>query len=386
MPIICTPQPAQPMFFATAQLPSTVGGNVPGQRRWTTLKKGRKHLYFLTLQSSPPRMPAHPRPPQTHPMLPFYPVVNDEFAAVNALILRELHSEVPLVENIGHYLIEAGGKRLRPLLVLLSAKACGYQGSDHISLAAVIEFIHSATLLHDDVVDTSDLRRGRLTANARWGNAPSVLVGDFLYSRAFQMMVALGNLDIMRILADTTNAISEGEVQQLINAGNDQTSEHDYLQVIDKKTAKLFEAAARCGAVVAGAAPSASSLARYGHHIGMAFQLVDDALDYSSSSEALGKNIGDDLAEGKATLPLIHVLNKGSSEQAQLVRDAIKDGGLNQLDAVLAAIQDTGAIGDTLDLARFHVEQAIENLQPLPDSSAKTALTELARFAVERTS
>lgn len=320
-------------------------------------------------------------------MLPFYPVVNDEFAAVNALILRELHSEVPLVENIGHYLIEAGGKRLRPLLVLLSAKACGYQGSDHISLAAVIEFIHSATLLHDDVVDTSDLRRGKLTANARWGNAPSVLVGDFLYSRAFQMMVALGNMEIMHILADTTNAISEGEVQQLINAGNDQTSEQDYLQVIDKKTAKLFEAAARSGAVVAGAPQQlTNSLASYGHHIGMAFQLVDDALDYSSSSTELGKNIGDDLAEGKSTLPLIHVLNKGSSEQAQLVRDAIKSGGLEQLDSVLAAIQATGAIQHTMNLARHHVDHAIACLQGLVESDAKTALAELARFAVERTS
>lgn len=319
-------------------------------------------------------------------MLPFYPVVNDEFAAVNELILRELHSEVPLVENIGHYLIEAGGKRLRPLLVLLSAKACGYQGSDHISLAAVIEFIHSATLLHDDVVDTSDLRRGRLTANARWGNAPSVLVGDFLYSRAFQMMVALGNMEIMRILADTTNAISEGEVQQLINAGNDQTSEQDYLQVIDKKTAKLFEAAARCGAVVADAQHLTSAMASYGHHIGMAFQLVDDALDYSSSSEELGKNIGDDLAEGKSTLPLIHVLDKGTNDQAELVRDAIKSGGIEQLDAVLAAIEATGAIQYTMDLAHHHVDQAIGSLDSLTQSDTKTALTELARFAVERKS
>src|SRR5690606_25993941 len=260
-------------------------------------------------------------------MLPFHHAVKDEFEAVNQRILTELHSEVPLVENIGHYLIDAGGKRLRPLLVLLSAKACGYSGDRHVTLAAIIEFIHTATLLHDDVVDTSDLRRGRLTANARWGNAPSVLVGDFLYSRAFQMMVALGNMEIMHILADTTNAISEGEVQQLVNAGNDQTSEQDYLQVIDKKTAKLFEAAALCGAVIAASSPRiASAMASYGHHIGMAFQLVDDALDYSSSSEELGKNIGDDLAEGKPTLPLIHVLAEGNKEQARLVREAIKNG------------------------------------------------------------
>ena len=237
-------------------------------------------------------------------MLPFHDAVGDDFEAVNQLIVHQLHSDVGLVENIGQYLVDAGGKRLRPLLVLLAARACGYQGSNHIALAAIIEFIHTATLLHDDVVDTSDLRRGRATANARWGNGPSVLVGDFLYSRAFQMMVALGEMEIMAILADTTNIISEGEVQQLLNAGNDTVSEADYLAVIDKKTARLFAAAAQTGAVLAGAQPGlCDQLARYGHHLGMAFQLADDALDYQGNSDELGKNIGDDLAEGKPTLP-----------------------------------------------------------------------------------
>ncbi len=321
------------------------------------------------------------------PMLPFHQVVKDDFDAVNALILRELHSDVPLVENIGQYLIEAGGKRLRPLLVLLAARACGYRGEHHISLAAIIEFIHTATLLHDDVVDTSELRRGRVTANARWGNAPSVLVGDFLYSRAFQMMVAIGNMDIMAIMADTTNAISEGEVQQLVNAGNPATSEQDYLAVIDKKTARLFEAAARCGAVIADADPrQVESLGRYGHHLGMAFQLVDDALDYSSDSESLGKNIGDDLAEGKPTLPLIHVLNTGSEEQADLARRAIRDGGRDLLEPVLAAIADTEALDHTLALAREHVKMATDCLVHTSESPLRTALEQLAVFAIERTS
>ena len=320
-------------------------------------------------------------------MLPFHRAVKDEFEAVNQRILAELHSEVPLVENIGHYLIDAGGKRLRPLLVLLSAKACGYNGDRHIALATIIEFIHTATLLHDDVVDTSDLRRGRLTANARWGNAPSVLVGDFLYSRAFQMMVAIGNMEIMAILADTTNIISEGEVQQLINARNEDTSEADYLSVINKKTAQLFEAAARCGAVAAQApAERVAALARYGHHLGMAFQLVDDALDYSSDSSQLGKNIGDDLAEGKPTLPLIHVINKGTTEQVALVREAIRAGGLDHLDAVLAAIAATGALDYTLAMARDHVTRALDALDALPPSATRGALEALARFAVARTS
>ncbi|MAT51810.1 MAG: octaprenyl diphosphate synthase [Porticoccaceae bacterium] len=319
-------------------------------------------------------------------MLPFHDVVQDDFRAVNDLILKELHSDVDLVENIGHYLIEAGGKRLRPLLVLLSARACHYQGEHHITLATVIEFIHSATLLHDDVVDTSELRRGRLTANARWGNAPSVLVGDFLYSRAFQMMVSLGDMHVMRILADTTNRISEGEAQQLLNTGNSDVGEDNYLTVIDKKTAQLFEAASQCGAVVAGAdTVTANALKAYGHNLGMAFQLVDDALDYTASSDTLGKNIGDDLAEGKPTLPLIRALHRGNPEQQALIRRVIKEGGKEEIDAVLQAIETTGAIDYTLEMARDYVARAQEALAVLTESNYKSALAELADFAVTRT-
>lgn len=318
-------------------------------------------------------------------LLPFHDVVKDDFEAVNQLILKQLHSNVPLVENIGEYLIEAGGKRLRPLLVLLAARACGYQGSNHIDLAAIIEFIHTATLLHDDVVDTSDLRRGRPTANSKWGNAPSVLVGDFLYSRAFQMMVKLNSMEILAILADTTNTISEGEVQQLINAGNTSISREDYYTVIDKKTAQLFKAAAQVGAVIAGAPEkTCNALAQYGHHLGMAFQLADDALDYSGSAEELGKNIGDDLAEGKPTLPLIHTMATGTEEQAQLIRHAIEEKSLDNLDKVKAAIDATDAIDATLEIARSHARRAEQAIDVLPKTKEKTVLIDLIRFSYNR--
>lgn len=320
-------------------------------------------------------------------MLPFHQVVKSEFDQVNELIVGQLHSDVGLVENIGQYIIDAGGKRLRPLLVLLSANSCGYNGSQHASLAAIIEFIHTATLLHDDVVDTSDLRRGRATANAKYGNAPSVLVGDFLYSRAFQMLVAIGNMNIMKIIADTTNIISEGEVQQLINAGNPNTSETEYNEVIRKKTAQLFDAAAETGAVLAGASPEQqSAMGKYGHHLGMAFQLVDDALDYDGNTEELGKNVGDDLAEGKPTLPLIYAMQHGSTEQATLIRKCIENGGIDQMDAILKAIHTTGALSYTMDCAREHSLQAKSCLADLPDSKEQRALYELADFAVQRSS
>lgn len=320
-------------------------------------------------------------------MLPFHQVVKSEFDQVNELIVGQLHSDVGLVENIGQYIIDAGGKRLRPLLVLLSANSCGYNGSQHASLAAIIEFIHTATLLHDDVVDTSDLRRGRATANAKYGNAPSVLVGDFLYSRAFQMLVAIGNMNIMKIIADTTNIISEGEVQQLINAGNPNTSETEYNEVIRKKTAQLFDAAAETGAVLAGASPEQqSAMGKYGHHLGMAFQLVDDALDYDGNTEELGKNVGDDLAEGKPTLPLIYAMQHGSTEQATLIRKCIENGGIDQMDAILKAIHTTGALAYTMDCAREHSLQAKSCLANLPDSKEQRALYELADFAIQRSS
>lgn len=318
-------------------------------------------------------------------MLPFYAVVKEDFDAVNELIAKELHSNVGLVEDVGHYLIQAGGKRLRPLLALLSALACGYRGNQHIKLAAVIEFIHTATLLHDDVVDTSALRRGRHTANAQWGNAPSVLVGDFLYSRAFQMMVAMGDMSVMAILADTTNTISEGEVQQLVNARNPAITEADYCQVIDKKTAQLFAGAAVTGAVLAKADEArCAALKSYGYHLGMAFQLVDDVLDYQGEVAQLGKNVGDDLAEGKATLPLIRAMQVGSTDQAAMIRAAIRAGSREYLADILAAIVATDALEYTLARARRHVADAKTHLVGMVDSGHHRAMLELAEFAVER--
>ncbi|WP_237060477.1 octaprenyl diphosphate synthase [Microbulbifer sediminum] len=318
-------------------------------------------------------------------MLPFHRVAADDFAAVNQRILDQLHSDVPLVENIGHYLVEAGGKRLRPLLVLLCTRAAGYSGDRHIDLATVIEFIHTATLLHDDVVDTSERRRGRLTANAQWGNAPAVLVGDFLYSRAFQMMVALQDMDIMAILSETTNTIAEGEVQQLVNAGDPAVSEDNYLTVIHKKTGALFEAACETAAVLADCGPEERrSLKLYGRHLGLAFQLVDDALDYRGNPEELGKNVGDDLAEGKPTLPLIHTMANGTPEQATLVREAIEQRSADRLKEIVDAIESCGALDYTMERARAAVAEAREQLAFLPEGDYKTALQQLASFAIER--
>lgn len=322
-------------------------------------------------------------------MLPFHKAVEGDFSAVNQLIIDQLHSNVDLVENIGHYLVEAGGKRLRPLLVLLTANALGYTEKEgnirHLDLAAIIEFIHTATLLHDDVVDISDMRRGRLTANAKWGNAPSVLVGDFLYSRAFQMMVAIGNMDIMQILSDTTNTISEGEVQQLVNAKDPSVSEENYLEVIYKKTGALFEAACEVGAVLSDASEEQrDALKRYGYHLGLAFQLVDDALDYEGDAEALGKNVGDDLAEGKPTLPLIYAMREGSAEQADLIANAIREGGIEQLDEIVAIVNSTGALKYTTDSARQQADLAIAQLSFLPESRFKQAMSQLADFSVGR--
>jgi octaprenyl-diphosphate synthase len=318
-------------------------------------------------------------------MLPFHNVVKDDFTAVNQLIIDQLHSDVDLVENIGHYLVEAGGKRLRPLLVLLTAKALGYSGKEHLSLAAIIEFIHTATLLHDDVVDMSSLRRGRATANANWGNAPSVLVGDFLYSRAFQMMVAIGSMDVMAILSDTTNVIAEGEVQQLVNAKNPDVSEENYFQVIDKKTAILFSAACEVAAVIGGATKTQrEALKDYGRHLGIAFQLVDDALDYTGDSVNLGKNVGDDLTEGKPTLPLIYAMRTAKKEDAELIANAIRAGDIGQLAAILQIIEQSGGINYTLKAAQQQIELALKHLHVLPDNSFTVALRQLAEFSVSR--
>jgi octaprenyl-diphosphate synthase len=318
-------------------------------------------------------------------MLSFYEPVQDDFAAVNQLIIEELHSDVDLVENIGHYLVEAGGKRLRPLLVLLASRALGYQGREHLKLAAIIEFIHTATLLHDDVVDVSSLRRGRLTANAKWGNAPSVLVGDFLYSRAFQLMVKVGDMRIMRILADTTNIISEGEVQQLVNAKNPGITESAYYEVIHKKTAILFASAAEAAAVLAKADEQRREAFRlYGYHIGMAFQLIDDLLDYSGDSESMGKNLGDDLAEGKPTLPLIMAMQRADRAQAELIADALRNGSTEQLETIVGIVQDNGGLRYTSERAREHVTSAIQQLSTIADSAHLKAMRDLAEFSVAR--
>jgi len=312
-------------------------------------------------------------------------LIADDMQAVNQTIQTRLHSEVVLINQIGSYIINSGGKRLRPVLALLSARALGYGGRHHVDLAAIVEFIHTATLLHDDVVDESDLRRGNDTANAVWGNAASVLVGDFLYSRSFEMMVAIDNMRVMEILSRATNIISEGEVLQLLNVHDADTTEERYLNVIRYKTAKLFEAACQLGAVIAGSNPQTEqALATYGMHLGTAFQLVDDVLDYSASAEAMGKNIGDDLAEGKPTLPLIYVMRQGSPEQAALVREAIETGGLEKLQEVSAAVVSSGAIAYTSHAARGEADRAVEAIRDLPASEYKTALLSLARFAVER--
>jgi octaprenyl-diphosphate synthase len=318
-------------------------------------------------------------------MLPFQHAVASDLTAVNDLIIRELHSEVGLVENMGHYIVDAGGKRLRPILVLLTANSLGYPHQRHIELATIIEFIHTATLLHDDVVDMSDLRRGRPTANAQFGNAPSVLVGDFLYSRAFQMLVRLGNMDIMGILSNTTNVISEGEVQQLINIRNPQVTEADYMAVIHKKTAALFEAACSTAAVLAGATEAQRQAAwQYGHHLGLAFQLIDDLLDYEGDQAALGKNIGDDLAEGKPTLPLIYALTTTQGDERDLAQNAITQGGLDQLRDIVALVRRCGALDYTRRKAQHHADAAAAALSALPDNAWRKAMQELAQFSVTR--
>ncbi|RRQ23046.1 octaprenyl diphosphate synthase [Thiohalobacter thiocyanaticus] len=309
-----------------------------------------------------------------------------DMSEVDKVIQERLRSDVLLINQLGLYIINSGGKRLRPLLVLLAARACGYSGPHHVPLAAIIEFIHTATLLHDDVVDASNLRRGRDTANAIWGNEAAVLVGDFLYSRSFEMMVEVGSMRIMEIMAQTTNTIAEGEVMQLLNCHDPDTTEARYLEVIRSKTAKLFEAAARVGAVLGGQPPEIeTAMADYGMHLGTAFQLIDDVLDYSSDSAETGKNIGDDLAEGKPTLPLIHVMREGTPEQVELIRTAIEQGGRDSITAVQAAIESTGAIAYTAQSAREAADKAAQALEGLPTSQYKDALYALAEFAVNRT-
>ncbi|WP_415897105.1 octaprenyl diphosphate synthase [Neptuniibacter sp. QD72_48] len=317
----------------------------------------------------------------------FNPVIEPQFEAVNDYIINHLGSNVPLVEKIGHYIVESGGKRLRPLLVLLAANAANYQGDKHIPLAAIIEFIHTATLLHDDVVDNSDLRRGKDTANAKWGNAPSVLVGDFLYSRAFQVLVEIGSMPIMEVISNATNVIAEGEVLQLLNTKNPDTTEEAYMQVILGKTAMLFEAATEAGAILAEASKEEQEgLRLYGLHLGTAFQLIDDVMDYLSTAEEMGKNVGDDLAEGKATLPLIHAMRAGNEEQRKLVRQAIRKGGLDDLQPIMDIVKETGAIEYTQEKAQGEANKAIAALDALQDTSFKETLIKIANLAVKRKS
>ncbi len=313
-------------------------------------------------------------------------LVDDDLAAINRHVDKQLASDVALIRQMGSYIIAAGGKRLRPLTLVLAARALNYSGTAHIDLAGVIEFIHTATLLHDDVIDESALRRGRQTANDLWGNSASVLVGDFLYSRAFQMMVAVDRKRVMEIMATTTNAIAEGEVLQLLNSYNPETSEAEYLETITRKTARLFESAARLGAVLADAGPATeAALGEYGLNLGIAFQIVDDALDYSSDSEVMGKNAGDDLGEGKTTLPIIHALRHCSTEERDLLNKAISEGQRDQLPRVQQVIESTGALAYTSRRAHEHATAARQSLEALPASPFRTALAQLADFSVSRT-
>ena len=312
-------------------------------------------------------------------------LVAADMEGVNTQIRAQLHSDVSLIQQMGEYIVNSGGKRLRPVLAILSARACGYQGERHHLTAAIIEFIHTATLLHDDVVDSSDLRRGKETANSIWGNEASVLVGDFIFSRSFQMMVKVNQMRVMEILSAASNTIAEGEVLQLLNCNDPETTQDQYMDVIRCKTAKLFEAAAQLGPVLANESEQLEhALSKYGMHLGTSFQLIDDILDYRSDSQAIGKNVGDDLAEGKPTLPIIYAIKHGSPDQADTLRDIIRQGDRDQLDQVLDIINATNALQYTEQIARLEAENAVREIECLADSQYKDALTSLAEFSVSR--
>lgn len=311
--------------------------------------------------------------------------VKEEIIAVNQLIKQELHSDVVLVNQIGSYIVNSGGKRLRPLLLVLATKALNYTGKQHLKLATAIEFVHTASLLHDDVVDESNLRRGQETVNSAWGNSASVLVGDFLYSRAFEIMVSANNLRVMQQIAETTTALSEGEVLQLLNIHNSATTEEIYLEVISRKTAILFRSAAQLSAILAEAPPAVEeSLIDYGLHLGIAFQLIDDVLDYRADPEQTGKNLGDDLAEGKPTLPLIYAIQQSTEEQANVIRKAIEDGNRDAFAEVYQIVESSDAIAYTESRAREEAQTAIESLSLIPPSKYKDAMIALAEFSVQR--
>lgn len=310
----------------------------------------------------------------------------NDMAKVNETIQAQLNSDVSLINQLGFYIVSGGGKRLRPLLALLSARALGYQGEAHITSAAFIEFIHTATLLHDDVVDESDMRRGKATANAAFGNAASVLVGDFIYTRSFQMMTTLGSLRILELMSESVNVIAEGEVQQLMNCNNPDTTEESYMQVIYSKTARLFEAATQIGAILTESSPEIeTAMQNYGKYLGTAFQLIDDVMDYTADGKEMGKNVGDDLAEGKPTLPLLYAMRNGSPEQASMIREAIeKANGMERLDDIMSVMKETGSLEYTTNKAYEEADKAIAELSILPDSEYKQALITLAHLAVKR--
>lgn len=310
----------------------------------------------------------------------------DDMAKTDKIILAQLNSDVALINQLGFYIVSGGGKRLRPLLAILSAKALGYQGEGHTMAAAFIEFIHTATLLHDDVVDESDMRRGKATANAMFGNAASVLVGDFIYTRSFQMMTELGSMRILKLMSHSVNVIAEGEVLQLMNCNDPDTTEESYLQVIYSKTARLFEAATQIGAVLSAASPEVElALQNYGRYLGTAFQLIDDVMDYTADGKEMGKNVGDDLAEGKPTLPLLHAMHNSSPEQAAMIREAIeKANGMDKLNDILAAMHQAGSLEYTTAKAQQEADKAIAELAIIPDSDYKQALITVAHMAVKR--
>ncbi len=311
----------------------------------------------------------------------------EDMANVNETILSQLNSDVSLINQLGFYIVNGGGKRIRPLLSVLSARALGYKGDSHITAAAFIEFIHTATLLHDDVVDESDMRRGKATANAAFGNAASVLVGDFIYTRSFQMMTELGSLEILKLMSNAVNIIAEGEVQQLMNCNDPSTTEESYMQVIYSKTARLFEVATQIGAILTDSSPEIEqAMQNYGKYLGTAFQLIDDVMDYTSEGKEMGKNVGDDLAEGKPTLPLLFAMRKGTESQRIMIHEAIeKSNGMDRLGDILQTLSETGALEYTTNLAQLEADKAIAELTVLPESEYKQALVTLAHMSVNRT-
>ncbi|AHE67714.1 polyprenyl synthetase family protein [Legionella oakridgensis] len=312
-------------------------------------------------------------------------LVSEDFDAVNTLILEKIQSEISLIDNLTHHIVQSGGKRLRPLLVLLASHACGYKGKDHINLAAMIEFFHTATLLHDDVIDGSTLRRGQETANEIWGSKASILVGDYLFIQYMQLMISVGDLNIMRLLTNISHQISCGEIKQLANRHNHSLTIEEYFDIIRSKTSLLFAASASMGALISHADETIyNGLYTYGLHLGNAFQLIDDALDYCADVKTLGKNIGDDLADGKATLPLLHVLKHDTTSRQDKIKESLKKGTLQYLPEILEAIEATGAIDYTRSIAATEVDKALSALQVIPDSVYKEALADLAQYAIQR--